>query len=104
MEITRKNRDSVMGFIAVEPLNSQPDNDFIVITPGCSIPMGELLDDLFNPATEDALGQEYVRPEDLILRGCDIIIVGRGICNARDAKAKAKAEQYRTLESGVEGF
>ena len=96
VDIARKHQDFVIGYIAMEPLNSQPEDDFLVMTPGCSIPHAESLDDSeFNPGAEDALGQQYVRPEDLIRRGCDIIIVGWGICNAPDPKAKA--EQYRNL-------
>ncbi|KAF4630039.1 hypothetical protein G7Y89_g8108 [Cudoniella acicularis] len=92
--IARQYREFVMGFIALKPLNSQPEDDFIVMTPGCSLPPEESLDDSeFVPGSEDALGQQYVTPKELILRGCDIVIVGRGICNATDPSAKA--EQYR---------
>lgn len=99
VDIARQHRDFVMGFIALKPLNSQPEDDFIVMTPGCSIPPKDSLDDSeFIPGAEDALGQQYVTPQELILRGCDIIIVGRGICNATHPGGHSvKAEQYRKV-------
>ncbi|KAF8864864.1 Orotidine 5'-phosphate decarboxylase [Acephala macrosclerotiorum] len=96
VSIARTYRDFVMGFIALEPMNSEPEDDFVVMTPGCSLPPDQSLDDSeFMPGAEDPLGQRYITPRDLILRGCDIIIVGRGICNAQDPAAKA--EQYQTV-------
>ncbi len=44
-------------------------------------------------AAEDALGQQYVTPQQAIEHGSDIIIVGRGILNSREPLATAK--QYR---------
>lgn len=94
--IGRENRDFVMGFIALQPQNSEPDDSFIIMTPGCSLTPEESLDGSeFVPSVNDALGQQYVSPRELILRGCDVIIVGTGICNAKDPRAKA--EQYRKV-------
>ncbi|RDW65300.1 hypothetical protein BP5796_09992 [Coleophoma crateriformis] len=94
--IAREQRDFVMGYIAQRPLNSLPGDAFVTMTPGCSIPPQESLDDSeFVPGEEDPLGQQYNTPRDIMLRGCDVIIVGRGICNAKDPKMKA--EQYRKL-------
>ncbi|CAG8974919.1 hypothetical protein HYALB_00006705 [Hymenoscyphus albidus] len=77
VSIGRKYRDFVMGFIALEPQNSEPDDSFIVMTPGCSLTPEESLDrSEFVPGANDALGQQHVSPQELILRGCDIIIVG----------------------------
>jgi uridine monophosphate synthetase len=111
VSIAREHLDFVMGFIALKPLNSEPEDAFVVMTPGCSLPPDQSLDDSeYVPGAEDALGQQYVTPQDLMLKGCDIIIVGRGICNAMDPKANA--EQYRKvaweayeerLRSGNEG-
>ncbi|TVY84793.1 Orotidine 5'-phosphate decarboxylase [Lachnellula suecica] len=96
LAIARQHQDFVMGFIALEPLNSDPGDEFLVMTPGCSLPPDQSLDDSeFVPGTEDALGQQYVTPQDLMLKGCDIIIVGRGICNA--AEPSMKADQYRKV-------
>ncbi|CZR51851.1 related to orotidine 5'-phosphate decarboxylase [Phialocephala subalpina] len=96
VSIARTHRDFVMGFIALEPMNSEPEDDFVVMTPGCSLPPDQSLDDSeFVPGAEDPLGQQYVTPRDLILRGCDVIIVGRGICNSKISGAKA--EQYKKV-------
>lgn len=96
--IGRGSRDFVMGFIALQPQNSESDDSFIVMTPGCSLSPEESLDGS-EFAGNDALGQRYVSPQELILRGCDIIIVGTGICNAKDPRAKA--EQYRKVAWGA---
>jgi uridine monophosphate synthetase len=90
VNIARNHRDFVMGFIAQRSLNSEPDDNFITMTPGCQLPP---------PGQEgkklgDDLGQQYNTPHKLIFeQGCDIIIVGRGIVRAADQKAEA--ERYR---------
>jgi uridine monophosphate synthetase len=90
VEIARKNREFVMGFIAQRSLNTEPDDNFITMTPGCQLPP---------PGQEgkkmgDDLGQQYNTPHKLIFeQGCDIIIVGRGIVRAADRKAEA--ERYK---------
>jgi uridine monophosphate synthetase len=90
VEIARSNRDFVMGFIAQRSLNTEPDDNFITMTPGCQLPP---------PGQEgkkmgDDLGQQYNTPHKLIFeQGCDIIIVGRGIVRAADRKVEA--ERYK---------
>ena len=90
VQIARKNREFVMGFIAQRSLNTEPDDNFITMTPGCQLPP---------PGQEgkkmgDNLGQQYNTPHKLIFdQGCDIIIVGRGIVRAVDRKAEA--ERYK---------
>jgi uridine monophosphate synthetase len=90
VEIARDHRDFVMGFIAQRSLNSEPDDNFITMTPGCQLPP---------PGQEgkklgDNLGQQYNTPRKLIFeQGCDIVIVGRGIVRAADRKSEA--ERYR---------
>lgn len=87
VNIARAHREFVMGFIAQRCLNSEPDDNFITMTPGCQLPP---------PGQEgqklgDSLGQQYNTPEKLILeQGCDIIIVGRGIVRADDRNAEAQ--------------
>jgi uridine monophosphate synthetase len=93
VSIARKNQDFVMGFIALQPV-SDPEEPFIVMTSGCALSKEESLDGSEFPEG-DALAKQYVHPRDLILRGCDIVIVGAGICNAVDPAAKA--EQYRNV-------
>lgn len=94
VDMARQQLDFVMGFIALGPLNAEPDDDFMVMTPGCALSPEESLDGS-EFAGGDALGQQYVTPQELMRRGCDVIIVGLGICNAADPAAKA--EQYRLV-------
>lgn len=75
----RKNRSFVMGFIAQQSLNREPDDNFITMTPGVQLRAGG-----------DALGQQYNTPQKVIVEGgSDIIIVGRGILAAPDRKRAA---------------
>jgi orotidine 5'-phosphate decarboxylase subfamily 1 len=75
--------DFVMGFVAQERLEADPR--FIYFTPGVNL-----------SSSNDQLGQQYISPEDAILkRGTDIIIVGRGIYGAKDPVAAAR--QYQKI-------
>jgi uridine monophosphate synthetase len=92
VEVARENKQFVLGFVSQESLNTEPDDAFVHITPGCKLPPeGE--DE--NGALEgDGLGQQYNTPAKLIgLCGTDIVIVGRGIINADDPPTEA--ERYR---------
>ncbi|TLS27119.1 hypothetical protein PpBr36_04386 [Pyricularia pennisetigena] len=91
VEAARENRRFVMGFVAQEGLNSEPDDDFITMTPGCKLPpQGE---EENGPLEGDGLGQQYNTPTKLIGLGTDIVIVGRGIIKADDPQSEA--ERYR---------
>jgi uridine monophosphate synthetase len=73
--------DFVVGFIAQRRLAADPR--WIYMTPGVQLAEGK-----------DALGQQYVTPQTVIVDNeSDIIIVGRGILQATDPLAMAK--QYR---------
>ena len=97
VDIARSHREFVMGFIAQRTLNTDPDDNFITMTPGCQLPP---------PGQEgaklgDSLGQQYNTPRKLIFEsGCDIIIVGRGIVRASDRFAEA--QRYR--QAGWEAY
>ena len=97
VDIARSHREFVMGFIAQRTLNTEPDDNFITMTPGCQLPP---------PGQEgaklgDSLGQQYNTPRKLIFEsGCDIIIVGRGIVRASDRFAEA--QRYR--QAGWEAY
>ncbi|KAF9734220.1 hypothetical protein PMIN06_004466 [Paraphaeosphaeria minitans] len=101
LEIARANRDFVMGFIAQRSLNSDPEDNFLTMTPGCQLPP---------PGQEgqklgDSLGQQYNTPRKLIFeQKCDVIIVGRGIVRASDRAfeaARYRAEGWRAYEERV---
>lgn len=67
VELSQCYDDFVIGFIARKRLISDPK--FIHFTPGVKL-----------AASTDKLGQQYCTPEIVInQRGCDVIIVGRGI-------------------------
>lgn len=91
VEIARDNAEFVMGFIAQRSLNTEPNDNFLTMTPGCQLPP---------PGQEgkklgDGLGQQYNTPRKLIFdQGCDLIIVGRGIVKAADPAKEA--ERYRS--------
>ncbi|PSN74992.1 orotidine-5'-phosphate decarboxylase [Corynespora cassiicola Philippines] len=103
VEIARQYKDFVMGFIAQRSLNTEPEDNFLTMTPGCQLPP---------PGHEgkkmgDGLGQQYNTPRKLILeQGCDIIIVGRGIIRAPCPSAEAeryRVEGWRAYEERVGG-
>ncbi|CCX13103.1 Orotidine 5'-phosphate decarboxylase domain-containing protein [Pyronema domesticum] len=90
LEMARGDKEFVMGFIAQCAIPPQDGEDWIVMTPGVNL-----------GSKGDGLGQQYNTP-DLVVRekGCDVIIVGRGIIGAADPKATA--EEYR--KAGWEAY
>lgn len=92
IEAARENKDFVMGYVAQENLNSEPEDNFVVMTPGCKLPPdgeenGEGIEG-------DGMGQQYNTPAKLVgICGTDIVIVGRGIIKATDPQGEA--ERYR---------
>ncbi|KAG9019529.1 orotidine 5'-phosphate decarboxylase [Tulasnella sp. 427] len=94
--MARAHQDFVIGFIAMKRLKDQEptsasneDEDFLILTPGVGL-----------DTKGDGMGQQYKTPREVVLeRGCDVIIVGRGIYGkgeGADSEAiKAEAERYR---------
>lgn len=75
----RLHKDFVMGFIAQETLNSDKDDNFVIMTPGVQL-----------ASRGDALGQQYNTPRKVVAElGSDIIIVGRGVYGAQDRRKAA---------------
>ncbi|KAI0541750.1 Orotidine 5'-phosphate decarboxylase domain-containing protein [Xylaria digitata] len=90
-EAARDNKDFVIGFIAQGTLNTEPDDNFITMTPGVQLPPEGAEDEAI---AGDGLGQQYNTPTKLVGdAGSDIIIVGRGILKA--GAPRAEAERYR---------
>ncbi|KAI1274451.1 Orotidine 5'-phosphate decarboxylase domain-containing protein [Xylaria sp. FL0933] len=90
-EAARENKDFVMGFISQGTLNSEPDDNFISMTPGVQLPPEGSEEEAI---AGDGLGQQYNTPTKLVAEaGSDIIIVGRGILKA--GAPRAEAERYR---------
>ena len=82
LEIARKYKSFVMGFIANGTIPGQTwsqEEDFIICTPGVNLAQHG-----------DMLGQQYQSPEQAVRRGADILIVGRGIFGAKDPVGSAK--------------
>ena len=78
--MAREHSPDVVGFIAQE---GYEDPIFLTMTPGVNLSQ-----------TGDALGQQYNTPDAVI--GCkmsDIIIVGRGVFQAKDPAVEA--QKYR---------
>jgi orotidine-5'-phosphate decarboxylase len=90
LEMARGDTEFVMGFIAQCAVETREGEDWIVMTPGVN--MG---------SKGDGLGQQYNTPDRVVReKGCDVIIVGRGIIGAEDKVAKA--EEYR--KAGWEAY
>ncbi|KAG8809019.1 orotidine 5'-phosphate decarboxylase [Serendipita sp. 401] len=104
---SNSNFPFVIGFIAMErvedrfplPLQNTQGNttttpqeeeeDFLVLTPGVGVDV-----------SGDGLGQQYRTPHQVVFeRGCDVIIVGRGIYGKGDdlEEMKRRAALYRQL-------
>jgi orotidine-5'-phosphate decarboxylase len=84
VEMARRNKDFVFGFIAQHKMNEHDDEDFIVMSPGVGLDV-----------KGDGLGQQYRTPHQVIVEsGGDIIIVGRGIYG-NPAEVETQAKRYR---------
>lgn len=92
IDMARQYRDFVIGFIAMRRLGGEgsdgaaADEDFLILTPGVGL-----------DTKGDGMGQQYSTPRQVVLeRGCDVIIVGRGIYRKGDVESiKSEAERYR---------
>lgn len=88
VEMAIKYPEFVIGFITQKRLIEDPR--FIHFTPGVQLTQGK-----------DSLGQQYRTPEQVIKHnGCDILIVGRGIIQAKDPVSEA--QRYR--DAGMEAY
>ncbi|XP_062512923.1 uridine 5'-monophosphate synthase-like isoform X2 [Corticium candelabrum] len=73
VSMAQENKDFVVGFICTHKVSE--DAGFIYLTPGVSLSQ-----------RTDGLDQQYLTPEEVVkVRGCDGIIVGRGIYQAANA-------------------
>ena len=80
--LSRTFPHSIVGFVCQEKLVDEPG--YIHFVPGVKI-----------NSDGDSMGQQYNTPDHAIIRGADIIIVGRGIVEAENAQSAA--QQYRTI-------
>ncbi|XP_068103232.1 uridine 5'-monophosphate synthase [Hyperolius riggenbachi] len=81
VKLAEDHADFVFGFICGHKVSDKPE--FLHLTPGVQTQPGG-----------DNLGQQYQTPNDVIAnKGCDIIIVGRGILSA--SSRLEEAETYR---------
>ncbi|KAG5951778.1 orotidine 5'-phosphate decarboxylase [Claviceps sorghi] len=93
VEAAREHKGFVMGYVSQESLNTEPEDAFIHMTPGCQLPPED--EDQDAAVQGDGKGQQYNTPRKLIgLAGTDIVIVGRGILKAGDPEGEA--ERYRS--------
>jgi orotidine-5'-phosphate decarboxylase len=95
IEIARKHRDFVIGFVATRSLASvetdtaaTEDEDFVIFTTGVN-----------RSSKGDKLGQQYQTPASAIERGADFIIAGRGIYAAENPVASVKMYQQEGWEA-----
>ncbi|KAK5997141.1 Orotidine 5'-phosphate decarboxylase [Cladobotryum mycophilum] len=95
VEAAREHKSFVMGFISQECLNTEPEDAFIHMTPGCQLPPQEEDQHTNGTVGGDGQGQQYNTPHKIInVCGTDIAIVGRGILKAADPVEEA--ERYRS--------
>ncbi|TPX39884.1 orotidine-5'-phosphate decarboxylase [Synchytrium endobioticum] len=89
--------DFVVGFIAMQRYDgivdaSETRVDFLYMTPGVAMAAGG-----------DAMGQQYKTPHNVIAeRGCDVIIVGRGVYAHGDGKGGVA--DLDTIRTRVQAF
>jgi len=95
VEIARKHRAFVVGFVATRALSSISSNtetadgeDFVVFTTGVN-----------RKSAGDSLGQQYQTPASAVSRGADFIIAGRGIYAAEDPVEAVKLYQKEGWEA-----
>ena len=89
LSAARAHTDFVLGFVAQQSLNGDASDSFLNFTPGVSLPPEGEEDGVGG----DGLGQRWRTPGEVVGRGADVIIVGRGILGARDRGREA--ERYR---------
>lgn len=94
----RHHPEFVVGFVSQQTLNSAPRDAFVTFTPGVNFPPDcaqcSEAEDHKAASRGDGLGQRWRSPREVVLKeGADVIIVGRGVLNARN-RAK-EAERYR---------
>lgn len=81
VDLAKKHKDFVLGFICTSSVCDDPQ--FVHLTPGVNI-----------GKSNDAQGQQYNTPEDVICKKkSDVIIVGRGIYESDDPIQAAKEYQ-----------
>ena len=106
VEIARDHRDFVIGFIAQHNLNSEPDDNFLTLTPGVSLPSHAATPrEKDGKRRTDGLGQQYNSPWRAVYeQGADVVIVGRGIIKADDPGTEAeryRVEAWRAYEERI---
>ncbi|KAH8926456.1 orotidine-5'-phosphate decarboxylase [Atractiella rhizophila] len=85
VEMARRNKDFVMGFIAMGKTEGlEPSGeDWIVMTPGVGLDQ-----------KGDGMGQQYRSPQEVMEGGSDVAIVGRGIYSS-PSRIAHEAKRYR---------
>lgn len=91
VQAAQSNTDFVLGFICQRSLNAQPQDNFICLTPGVSLPPEDEED---VKIAGDGKGQRWRDPAEVVGQdGADIIIVGRGILKADNRRREAQRYQ-----------
>ncbi|KAI4256591.1 MAG: hypothetical protein LQ352_002031 [Teloschistes flavicans] len=97
----REHRDFVLGFVAQHNITQRDKGDeFLVFVPGVSFA------DEDGKASGDGKGQRWREPYEVVQQGADVVIVGRGVLNARDRGKEAeryRREAWRGYEDLVRG-
>ncbi|KAI4259620.1 MAG: hypothetical protein L6R42_004502, partial [Xanthoria sp. 1 TBL-2021] len=101
----RDHKDFVVGFVAQENLNTDKKDEFLVFTPGVGFPP-EGNGEVGEKNKGDGMGQRWRGPREVVRdEGADVVIVGRGVVNARDRAREAeryRREAWRGYEERIE--
>jgi len=90
LALAEKFPERITGFIAQQKISENPC--WITLTPGIQI-----------GKTADTLGQRYITPHKAITEnGSDIIIVGRGILQAKDPLLAAQEYRHASWQARIE--
>jgi uridine monophosphate synthetase len=90
-KIAQSYKDFVIGFIAQANIIHEPE--WLYFTPGIQF-----------TKQNDNLKQQYITPEKAIQQGSDILIIGRGILEAKDPLIAAKEYReagWKAYEKGI---
>lgn len=90
VDMARRHKDFVIGFIAQQKLGGE-DDDFLILTPGVGLDV-----------KGDGMGQQYRTPDEVVNAGTDVIIVGRGVTGSEATAdyAKSAHEALRYKKAG----
>lgn len=94
LKMAQRHPEFVIGFISQRRLESSPEEDWLVLSPGVGL-----------DSMGDSLGQSYRTPHQVIYEsGSDVIIVGRGIYKNFDDDDEILKQALRYKDAGWQAY